>query len=157
MSTVCIKPYRPVNPVTRDPEWGAFSPLLSTLFAGFGGAGTAAAGGHIPLDVEANDESVIVRASLPGFTADDIEATVEDNLLTIKVSAEGLEDSADRRFLFGEQSEGALERSIRLPRNLDVHKAEASSKDGIFKITIPRSEESKPHRIKAAGPQAADG
>ena len=142
MSTVCIKPYRPAN---QELEWGSFSPLLGTLLAGFGGA---AAGGHIPVDVEASEESVIVRASLPGFKADDIEVTVEDNLLTIKASAEGLDEDSDRQFLFRERREGALERSIRLPRNLDIRKAEAVSRDGIFVITIPRSEESKPHRIK---------
>ena len=97
--------------------------------------------------VTEDKENYYVRAELPG---------IKSNELDIQVTAEGISISGERkipvegnnvRYHRREREAGKFSRSINLPGEIDVNKVEASMKNGVLKVTIPKSEAAKPRQI----------
>lgn len=95
------------------------------------------------LDVIDRDNEIHVRAEIPGVEKKDLDVSITDNLLTIKgqSSSEKKEEKGDyhRR----EISRSSFARSVLLPGSVDSSKANASLKDGILEITLPKLESSR--------------
>lgn len=98
-------------------------------------------------DVYEEEDRFVVETVIPGLEAKDIRIEVEGNVL--KVSSERKEEAADskRTYHNREIRLGALNRSFRLPANVDGSKVEASYKQGVLKIELPKREEAKPRQI----------
>jgi HSP20 family protein len=99
------------------------------------------------LDLYQTNDDVVAVVELPGMRKDDIEISLHDGTLSISGErkdevAEG--DKATRT----ERLVGKFRRSIALPTRVDVNKVNASYKDGILTITLPKAEEVKPKQIK---------
>lgn len=137
MEQACVTPYgRRIGGL----EWRPFEPFLRSLFEG--------ADAGIPVDVEATDEELVVRAALPGVGQERLEVTAEEGRLSIVArAAERKEGAESANYVRRELASGEQSRTLRLPRNLDVQRAESSYRDGVLEVRIPRSEASKPHRI----------
>ena len=138
MEQACVAPYSRRR--FGGMELRPFEPFFRSLFDGPEAA--------IPVDVEATDEHLLVRASVPGVAQDNLEVTVEDGRLTIVARAAEEGGDGDRSFVRREIARGEQSRTLRLPRNLDIQQAESSYRDGVLEIKVPRSEASRPHRIK---------
>lgn len=99
------------------------------------------------LDVVDRNNEILVRAEVPGIDKKDISITMTDDLLTIKGNsrAEKKEEKGDyhRR----EISSTSFARSVTLPGAVDVSKANATLKDGILEILLPKLESSKRRSI----------
>lgn len=99
------------------------------------------------LDVVDRDNDILVRAEIPGIDKKDLDISLTDNLLTIKgqSSSEKKEEKGDyhRR----EISRSSFARSVTLPGSVDSSKANATLKDGILEITLPKLESSKRRSI----------
>ena len=101
------------------------------------------------LEVSEDDNNFYVKAELPGMDKNDIEILITQDTLTIKgEKKEEKEEKKDQIFHTKEFSYGYFERTIALPDGLDVDNAEASYKDGILSITIPKKEEKKGKKQK---------
>jgi len=100
-------------------------------------------------DVSENEKELVVRAELPGFEPDDIDIRANDNSLTIQAEkkSEGEQEEAYRSFY----------RSVTLPAGIDTEKVQASYRNGVLELHLPRSEEAQPRRIKVQGHQALTG
>jgi len=94
-----------------------------------------------------DEQGFWVHAALPGIDRKNIEIVVEDGVLILK--GERKEETSDetRTYFAREIGWGAFSRSFRLPTNVDTTKVEATYKDGILSIALPKREESKPRRI----------
>jgi HSP20 family protein len=94
-----------------------------------------------------DEQGFWVRAALPGVDRKNIEIVVEDGVLLLK--GERKEEASDetRTYFAREIGWGAFSRSFRLPTNVDTTKVEATYKDGILSIALPKREDSKPRRI----------
>jgi HSP20 family protein len=100
------------------------------------------AGGSWPsLEVHASDNEVRVSAELPGMDEKDIEVLVDNDVLTIRGEKKSETEDKDRRF--SERYYGRFERSLALPFEVDEAKAEASFKNGVLTVTIPKSATAK--------------
>jgi len=100
-----------------------------------------------PLEMKATENDYTLKAMLPGLSAEEINIRYEDSVLTIdgeytSISEEGKE------CLFSEMPVGRFSRSIEIKEPIVVDKIEASMKDGILTILIPKAEEAKPKMIK---------
>jgi HSP20 family protein len=104
--------------------------------------------GALPLDVEEEDDSIIVRASLPGVRPEDIEVTTEDGVLIIKAGSEADSEVNEDAFLIHERRNGSLRRSLRLPDAVDVEGAESSYEHGVLTVSFPKQEARKPRRLE---------
>ena len=100
------------------------------------------------LDLYQNNDNVVAVVELPGMRKEDIEISLQDGMLTIggerKSQTEGNGESATRT----ERFTGKFRRSITLPTRVDANKVNATYKDGILTITLPKAEEAKPKQIQ---------
>lgn len=93
------------------------------------------------VDVQESDNAVEVSFELPGLTDDDVELVLENDTLTVK--GEKREEKSDKTTGYSERAYGAFERSVALPSGLLTDKAEASFKNGVLMVSIPKSKETQ--------------
>jgi len=125
---------------------------INRLWRSFGGSGAAVKDGgedwNISLDVIQKPEEVVVKASVPGVKAPDIEVAVEDNVLTIKAERKAEDIGKDAEYLIRERPTGTFFRALRLPDIIDTEKIKSAYEAGVLAITMPRAEEKKKKQIK---------
>ncbi|WP_413586853.1 Hsp20/alpha crystallin family protein [Bdellovibrio sp. HCB274] len=96
------------------------------------------------VDIEENENAYIVTTDLPGFKKEDIKIEMADNVLTI--SGERLKEAGDKKY--SERSYGKFQRTFSLPVHVAGDKIEASYKDGVLAVTLPKAEGTKSRSIK---------
>jgi HSP20 family protein len=106
--------------------------------------GTTGASG-LPMDVIRHGEEQVVRVDLPGVPSDQIDVTVENQVLTI--SAERRSDYADDHVLVQERFDGAISRRLRVPDWVDAGSVTADYVDGVLTVRLPLAEKAKPRRV----------
>jgi len=102
-----------------------------------------------PLDVEEREDAIIITANLPGVRHEDLTIEFKDN--TLSVSGEfSIDRPEEASFILMERPTGKFSRSLRFRIPLEADKAEASLKDGVLTLRLPKSEQAKPKTIKIA-------
>jgi HSP20 family protein len=102
---------------------------------------------QLAVDVLAEDEAYTITALIPGVDADDINIEVLNNTIAIRGEFKDMERQ-DSKYLVCELPSGRFNRVITLPTALDPAKAEASLKNGIFTLRVPKAEAHRPKVIK---------
>jgi HSP20 family protein len=100
------------------------------------------------LDFSETKSDLVVKAELPGIDPKDIDISVNEGVLTIRGEKRQEKEEKEEGYHFAERSYGSFTRSIRLPREVQNDKINASYKNGVLKITLPKSEEAKKKEIK---------
>ena len=103
--------------------------------------------GAIDLDMMQTDDDVIVKASIPGVKADDINISITGDTLTIRGEVKSEEEVKDANYHLHEIKRGSFARSVLLPSQVVSDKAKAEFEDGILTLTLPKAEEVKPKTI----------
>ena len=111
--------------------------------------GTSWRGGRMLLDAFEKDGVTTLRFDLPGVDADDLDITVEHQVLTVKAQRT-FEDNVGANWMLRERPTGIHSRSVRLGDRLDAGQVAASYDNGVLTITIPIREEAKPQKIDVA-------
>ena len=115
----------------------------------FGGNGDSEVEGQrASLDIAREGDNYIIQVSLPGVGSDNIDVTVEDNVLTIKGNTQSEHDNKEGEYLIRERQVGSFHRSLRLPDTVDTESIKPSYKDGVLTITIPKAESKKAKHLK---------
>lgn len=109
---------------------------------------TQAQGSLIPMDVFEKDNVLKVRAALPGISPEDIDVSIEGNVLTIKGETKASSEFEEAKVYRREISVGSFTRSLRLPQNLKLDEVAAEFEHGFVVISIPRIEPEKPKAIR---------
>lgn len=102
----------------------------------------------IPLDVVEDEGKITIKAAVPGINPDELEVTIENNVLSIKGEHKTEEVSETAKVFRRENTYGSFSRSIRLSPQLNQEAVEASFKNGFVTITIPKVEEEKPKSLR---------
>ncbi len=105
-------------------------------------------GGEPTLDVYEDKDKITVRAELPGMKKEDIDISLQGNTLTISGERKQQEERREGETYRSEIYYGRFQRSITLPAPVDANKIQATYKDGILNVTLPKSEEAKPKQIQ---------
>jgi HSP20 family protein len=101
-----------------------------------------------PVDIyETEAHDLVVKAELPDMTREDIEVTVENNVLTLKGTKKVASDVKEEQFRRIERSYGTFSRSFTLPNTVDASKVSADYKNGVLTVKLPFREEAKPRTI----------
>jgi HSP20 family protein len=100
------------------------------------------------VDISENDNSFILHAELPGLKKEEIKVTLQDNVLTVKGKQRTETKEENKNYHLCERRYGKFLRSFRLPSPVDNKKIEASFKDGLLTLTLPKAEEAKPKEIE---------
>jgi HSP20 family protein len=101
----------------------------------------------VPLDVVQEGDNIIVQASLPGVNPEDVQVTIEENVLTIKGQTKMEYERKDGSYLMRERRTGSFHRSLRLPDTVDTAKAEPYYEHGVLTVTIPKAEAKKAKQL----------
>ena len=99
------------------------------------------------IDMYQTDDEIVVKASLPGVKAEDVQINVSGEVLTIKGESKQTEEKNEKSWHMREQRWGSFERSVALPTEVVSDKAKAEFENGILVITLPKAEEVKPKTI----------
>ena len=105
------------------------------------------ASGYPAINIWTNDDGQFVSAEMPGVRVDDIDISVEGDILIISGERSTDEIPENAHFHRKERGYGKFSRTIQLPFAVDVDKVEASFKDGFLNIKLPKTEEEKPKQI----------
>ena len=122
--------------------------LFDDFFSGFDVAPRSLATGGLgafspSIDVKESDKDFIIRAELPGVDDKDVEVAVTNNAVTIKGEKKEEKEDKGENYYYMERSYGSFNRVIPLEMETDANKAEASFKNGILNITIPKRTSAK--------------
>lgn len=101
------------------------------------------------MDVSETDHAIEVQMDLPGVKPEDVEITVENNMVTIRGQRMEEREQKDnnRQFHAVERRFGSFSRSFTLPTSIKESEAVAEFRDGVLHVTFPKSEEVKPKKI----------
>ena len=126
-----------------------FFKLIDTLFAdqGTGQEEIASRGWTPAVDVQETPEAYKLHAELPGLTKEDIQITLENNVLRLSGERKFERDVKKESFHRIERTYGAFARSFTLPTQVDSEKVQAVFENGVLSLTIPKVEKAKPRQI----------
>lgn len=100
-----------------------------------------------PMEMKSAKDEYTLTGMLPGLSADDVNIQFNNGLLTIEGEYQDIRDE-NSEYLFSELPVGKFYRSIEIEDPIVSDKIEASMKDGVLTIRIPKAEEAKPKSIK---------
>ncbi len=103
----------------------------------------------VHLEIEETDDALNVRAEVPGFTADELDIHVEGNRLTIAGKHESKEESKKGKTIYSERCAKEIFRSVDLPSDVDAAKVNATLKDGVLSIDLPKAPHAKNIKVEA--------
>ena len=100
------------------------------------------------VDINETKDAYVVKGELPGVDKDNVDISIEDNLLVIRGEKKVEKESEEDKFHRKECVYGSFERSFSLPKQVDINNVEASFDNGVLKLNIPKAEEAKPKQIQ---------
>jgi HSP20 family protein len=103
------------------------------------------------IDIADGENEIVVKAEVPGCKAEDIDISVYGNTLTLSGEKKAEEEKKEKGYYHLERSYGSFRRDIALPNDVDTSKVDASCKDGVLTITLPKSEKAKAVKVKVKG------
>lgn len=105
----------------------------------------------VHIDMTETGDALAVRAEVPGFTANDLEVSIEPRRLTITGKRETSEERKDKKVIYQERCSNQIMRVLELPVAVDGDKASATIKDGVLELNLPKAPAPKKVQIEAKG------
>lgn len=125
-----------------------WTPGWQQAIRGFNGPVGFNGGRRVPLDVRADDEAYVITAELPGLTPDEVKIDILDDVVTLSGEIVAEENGHSEALLREIPELGSFSRRLRLPEPVDAEQAEASMKNGLLTLRIPKSEAARPKSIQ---------
>jgi HSP20 family protein len=95
-----------------------------------------------------DDDRLHIEADMPGYTRDEIQLTLENNVLHLEAQRKEEKESKSANYYIRERSEGKWARMIRLPVSVEHDKVEANFKDGVLHVEIEKQQKSRTRKIE---------
>jgi HSP20 family protein len=89
-------------------------------------------------ELEETSKDVVVRIELPGMDKDDCIISIEGNVLHLRGEKRFERETSDSTYHVMERAYGAFQRTIPLPRNVNIEQAEACFKNGVLTVRLPK-------------------
>jgi HSP20 family protein len=103
-------------------------------------------------DVYEEDDHILLEMDIPGFHQEDLNITVENNVLTVSGERKPDEERKQDRYQRNERFFGSFSRTFTLPATVDPDHIEAKYENGVLYLTMPKKAEAKPRQIKIGAP-----
>ena len=95
------------------------------------------------LDFSETKDTFVVKAEVPGVEQKDISVQIQDQMLTVKGEKHKEKEEKDEKYHRVERSWGAFARTIALPAGVDTEKVNATFKDGVLTVKLPKTPAAK--------------
>ena len=101
------------------------------------------------MDVAETDQTFEIKMDLPGVDSNDVDIQIDNSTLTVRGhrSEEKEEKNKKKQFHRVERFSGSFSRSVMLPNSINEDETVAEFKDGVLRITVPKSDDAKPRKI----------
>jgi HSP20 family protein len=99
------------------------------------------------VDIYETDDALVIKAELPGVSKDDVSVDIYQNTLTLRGQRKHEAEVKDEHYHRVERAYGSFQRSFTLPSMIDAEKVQATFKDGVLELHLPRLESAKPKHI----------
>lgn len=126
------------------PDFDEFERAMSRIF---GDLYTTRAE-YPPINIWTAADDIVVTAELPGLEAGDLDISVHEKTLTMRCAQKEQEQAEGEMYHRRECAREGFTRSLRLPFEVDGDKVDAKLEDGVLRLTLPRSEASKPKKVQ---------
>lgn len=103
---------------------------------------------YFPLDLYETEDEVVVRASLPGARPEDVNVSVNGDVLTIKAETKAETEGRQPNYYRQERRFGVMQRALQLPVRVNADSAAAEFEHGVLTLKLPKAEEAKPKTIE---------
>ena len=100
------------------------------------------------LNISENEDNLYVTAELPGMNPKEIDITATADSITLRGERKDSSTSKDVNYHQREREFGTFRRVINLPTRINTDKINASYKNGILTVVLPKAEEAKPKQIE---------
>jgi HSP20 family protein len=150
MSTITrYDPFRDVASLHDEVERMLRQTLRAPMASRGDDAAASAAGAFGPaLDVEEDAEAYTIHVELPGVAPQDVEVSLEDDVLTVRGERAFYDDKQAEGFRRIERHFGRFHRAVRLADRVAGDRVSAVHKDGVLTVVVPKAEDAKPRRIE---------
>ncbi len=101
----------------------------------------------MPVDMAEEENGYIIKASLPGIPADNIDVTVHDGVLTIKAETQSETEQQEARYRLRERHVGSMQRHFTLPATVDKDHIAAEYGHGVLTLNLTKTSEVQPKRV----------
>ena len=104
--------------------------------------------GELAVDVFQTPEEIVIKTMVAGVHPDDLDISITRDMVTIKGSREATHEVAEENFFFKELYWGTFSRTVLLPQEIEVEESDASEKNGLLTIRLPKINKSKQQKLK---------
>lgn len=98
-------------------------------------------------DISETDEHYVLKADIPGIEAKELDISITDHVLTVKGKKKEELEEKKECYHHTERRFGSFSRSFALPEDIKAEEIDATYKDGVLRLTIPKGELLKPKKI----------
>jgi HSP20 family protein len=107
--------------------------------------------GQLTIDVYQTDNEIVLKSTIAGVKPEDLDVSINNDMVTIKGERRTEEEVSEENYYYQECYWGGFSRSVVLPVDVLPEKAEASLKNGILTIRLPKAEANKVKKIQVRG------
>lgn len=107
--------------------------------------------GELSVDVYETDKDIVIQSAVAGVNPENLDVSIEDDLVTISGERNNSVQEEGKNYFYQECFWGNFSRQIILPQEVDPEKAEATIKEGIFTLRIPKLNKEKVKKVKVKG------
>ncbi len=100
------------------------------------------------MDVYETDKEIVVKTHLPGFNSENVDISIEDNILRITGKIEEEIEDKKKGYWKKEIRQGSFERMVQLPSGVKPEEINAEYEKGVLQIKIPKMEKEKKEKLK---------
>ena len=118
---------------------------MNRLFTGFGATATR---DFPPINIWLGENSVVVTAELPGVTNDDVNLSLQEDVLTLAGKRKPKPQEQNVSWQRRERAYGSFSRAVQLPFRIDPDKVQARFNNGVLEIELQRLEADRPKKIE---------
>lgn len=149
MSLIRRYPYNALTDVDRtmNEMWNRMRTIMNASLMPLDDVVQRSDANLLDVDVSSDDKAIIVRTALPGFKQDEIQVDVRGSLLTITAESRTERDNHQANWYIREMRYGKFARSVLLPEEVIVDKADATLENGILTIKLPKHKPSPIQQI----------
>ena len=125
----------------------SFEDLVNSFWGANGGSQFPAVSHEVPTDVFHTDDMLMIRMDLPGVNPEDVEVTVQENVLLINGTRRFDWDAEKVRFIRRGSFYGDFTQKVALGKGLNLEQVAARFENGVLELSIPYAEEIQPKKI----------
>src|SRR4030042_4234007 len=107
--------------------------------------------GQLTIDVYQTESEIVIKSTIAGVKPEDLDVSINNDMVTIKGERKNEEEIMGENYYYQECYWGQFSRSVVLPVEVLAEKAEASLKNGILTIRLPKADMTKAKKIQVRG------